>query len=120
MKFSDQIKISQRNLLRAKLRTALTIGAVFIGIFAISLTNGLGSGIRVYVDRQLGNLGAKDVMVVQAKQAFSNPVSGDVIEYDPNRQAEQFNIAFLAITEDFKLDFISRLITGDNGSERVI
>jgi len=95
MKFSDKLKISQRNLFRAKLRTLLTVGAVFIGVFAISLTNGLGSGIREYVDRQLGNLGAKDVMLIQAKQAFSNPVSNDVLEYDPDRQLGQFNISFL-------------------------
>ncbi len=95
MKFADKFKISQRNLFRAKLRTLLTIGAVFIGVFAISLTNGLGSGIREYVDRQLGNLGAKDVIVIQAKQTVANPVSSDVVEYDPNRQVGQFNISFL-------------------------
>lgn len=96
MKFSDQLKISQRNLLRAKLRTLLTIGAVFIGIFAISLTNGLGSGIREYVDRQLGNLGAENVFMVQAKSdGGNNPISTDVTEYNPDRPAGQFSVRFL-------------------------
>jgi len=96
MKFSDKFKISQRNLFRAKLRTFLTIGAVFIGVFAISLTNGLGSGIREYVDRQLGNLGAEDVLLVQAKNTSSNnPVSNDVTEYNPDRPVGQFDVTFL-------------------------
>lgn len=99
MKFKDIIKTSQRNLLRAKLRTLLTMGAVFIGVFAISLTNGLGSGARAYVDRQLGNLGAENILVVQPKQAFANPVSSDVLDYDPNRQAGQFNVVFLGLDD---------------------
>ncbi|MEK9157625.1 MAG: FtsX-like permease family protein, partial [Patescibacteria group bacterium] len=110
MKFSDKFKISQRNLFRAKLRTFLTIGAVFIGIFAISITNGLGSGIRAYVDRQLGNLGAENVFMVQAKSiGGNNPISTDVVEYNPDRPAGQFNVRFLSYDDVAKIQAMANI-----------
>ena len=85
MKFLDKIRISQSNLLRSKLRTLLTIGAVFIGAFTISLTNGVGNGIKSYVDLQLGNVGAENTLLVQVASPQQNPINTDVKEYDPNR-----------------------------------
>ena len=95
MYLKDIIKISQMNLVRAKLRTFLTVGAVFIGVLTISITNGVGNGIRSYVDRQLGNLGVEDTLIVQAKQSQQNPLNNDVVEYDPERKIGNFNLVFL-------------------------
>lgn len=95
MKYIDLLKTSQTNLVRAKLRTALTVGAVFIGVLTISLTNGVGNGVREYVDAQLGNAGAEYTFLVQAKQSQQNPVTNDVAVYDPNRKIGNFNIALL-------------------------
>lgn len=95
MKLVDIIKISQKNLFRAKLRTLLTVGAVFIGALTLSLTNGLGNGVKAYVNDQLGNLGVEDTLIIRVKQTQQNPVSTEVSEYDPNRQLGTFNIALL-------------------------
>ncbi len=95
MRIFDIIRIAQGNLLRSKLRTFLTIVAVFIGTLTLSLTNGVGNGVKVYVNKQLGNLGAEDTLVVQAKQTNQNPVSTDVVKYNPDRQAGTFNIVLL-------------------------
>jgi putative ABC transport system permease protein len=95
MKFLDIVKISQKNLLRAKLRTLLTVGAVFIGALTLSLTNGLGNGVKAYVNDQLGNVGAEGSLIVRVKQTQQNPVSTDVTEYNPDRVVGTFNIAFL-------------------------
>ena len=46
MKFWDLIKIANRNLTRSKLRTFLTVMAVFIGSITLVMTNGLGDGLR--------------------------------------------------------------------------
>jgi putative ABC transport system permease protein len=91
MRVVDIIKISQRNLLRSKLRTFLTIAAVFIGALTLSLTNGLGNGIKAYANTQLGNLGARDTLVIEAKQAQASPVSNDVKKYNPDRQSGTFD-----------------------------
>jgi len=96
MKIRDIIKISQKNLLRAKLRTSLTIAAVFIGALTLSLTNGVGNGIKAYVNTQLGNLGAENTLIVQAKQTQQNPTETDLTEYNPDKQVGTFNIALLS------------------------
>lgn len=67
MKFWDLIKIANRNLLRNKLRTFLTIMAIFIGSFTLVLTNGLGDGLRDYVENQVKNIVAENVVFVQRK-----------------------------------------------------
>jgi putative ABC transport system permease protein len=95
MKFTDKIKLSQTNLWRAKLRTFLTVVAVFIGAFTISMTNGVGNGIRSYVDTQLGNVGVENVLQVQAPQSQFNPVATDVVEYDPNKTTGLFNFVMI-------------------------
>jgi putative ABC transport system permease protein len=99
MSFVDIIRMAQRNLIRSKLRTLLTIVAVFIGALTISLTNGVGNGVRSYVDRQLGNVGVDHTLIVQAKQENFNPAATDVVEYDPNRTTGMFNVALLTTTD---------------------
>jgi putative ABC transport system permease protein len=89
------IKISQTNLSRAKLRTALTIVAVVVGTFTISVTNGVSNGVNAYVNKQLGNVGVNNAFVVQAKSSHPNPLSNTVEEYDPNRRTGNFNAVLL-------------------------
>lgn len=105
MRTRDIIKTAQINLARAKLRTFLTVGAVFIGVLTVSLTTGMGNGINAYVDQELGNIGAEDVLIVQAK-GQTNPISNDVKVYDPNRTSDSFNIVLL---NDRDRDVIARV-----------
>jgi putative ABC transport system permease protein len=67
MKFWDLIKIANRNLFRAKLRTFLTVMAIFIGSFTLTLTNGLGGGLRDYVEKQVKNIEGNNVLFVHKK-----------------------------------------------------
>lgn len=67
MKFIDIIRDANSNLFRSKARTTLTIIAIFIGALTLTITNGIGQGVSKYIDKQLGNLGAEDVIVVQPK-----------------------------------------------------
>jgi len=73
MKLIDIIRDANNNLFRSKARTILTIIAIFIGAMTLTITNGIGEGVSKYIDKQLGNLGAEDVIVVQPKMedAFS-------------------------------------------------
>lgn len=70
-------------MLRSKLRSFLTIIAIFIGAFTLSLTNGIGAGISTYIDKQLGNLGAEDVLFVQPK--MDNTANDGPTLYNPER-----------------------------------
>ena len=46
MKTWDLIRAANRNLFRNKLRTFLTVIAIFVGSFTLTMTNGLGDGMR--------------------------------------------------------------------------
>lgn len=80
MKFIDILRDANSNLLRSKARTALTVIAIFIGAMTLTITNGIGSGVSSYIDQQLGNLGAEDVLVVQPK--MEDPFGTGPREYD--------------------------------------
>ena len=71
MKLIDILQTANSNMFRSKLRTFLTIIAIFIGAFTLTLTNGIGAGVASYIDEQLGNIGAKDMLIIQPKN--SNP-----------------------------------------------
>jgi putative ABC transport system permease protein len=87
MRLIDILATASANMFRSKLRTFLTIIAIFIGALTLTLTNGIGAGISTYIDKQLGNLGASDVLIVQATDANANNISGDAPKaYDPNRK----------------------------------
>jgi putative ABC transport system permease protein len=76
MKYSDIIRTANANLRKSKLRTILTISAVFIGSLTLMLTSGVGAGLTAYVQEQVDAAGAKDAIIVTAKSENQNPVSG--------------------------------------------
>ncbi|HYH75230.1 MAG TPA: ABC transporter permease, partial [Candidatus Saccharimonadales bacterium] len=94
MKYRDIIATANGNLRRSKLRTFLTVSAVFMGAFTLMLTTGIGAGLKVYVAEQVGAMGAKDMLLMSASQEDAENPFGDnkPKEYDPN--AEQATSAF--------------------------
>lgn len=83
MKTREIIRTANGNLLRSKVRTGLTIVAIFIGAFTLSLTSALGAGVSSYIDSQLGNLGQEDTLIVTPKTDQGAP--GEPRKYDPNQ-----------------------------------
>jgi len=67
MKFWDLVKIANRNLFRAKLRTFLTVSAIFVGSLTLVMTNGLGDGLKDYIEKQVKNIEGNNVLAVQRK-----------------------------------------------------
>src|SRR5690554_1306630 len=89
MKFTEVIRTAVGNAFRSKLRTTLTVLAIFVGAFTLTLTNGVGTGITNYIDSQVSSFGASDVMTISQNSlteggAFG-PTGGDPVEYDPDR-----------------------------------
>ena len=103
MRLIDIISTASSNMFRAKLRTSLTVIAIFIGAFTLTLTNGLGSGISNYINKQLGDLGAKDILIIQPHDNNSSASSSQPETYDPNRKttniASQGNRSVLVLTD---------------------
>ena len=64
MRAVDIVATAIGNSFRSRLRTTLTVIAIFIGAFTLTLTNGLGAGVNNYIDSQVASIGAPDVMNV--------------------------------------------------------
>ena len=58
MKAVDLIGTAIANTFRSRTRTLLTILAIFVGAFTLTLTNGLGTGINAYIDDTVDGVGA--------------------------------------------------------------
>lgn len=101
MKFLDLVATANRNLLRSKLRTLLTILAIFVGGFTLTLTTALNTGANGYLNRQLGNVSVPGVFEVLPKTDINPFQSSGVQEYDPNKKQSSLADAFAAsMTQD--------------------
>lgn len=86
MKVLDTIISANRNLLRSKLRTSLTILAIFIGGFTLSLTTALNTGANQYLQRQLGNVAVPGIFQVTPKTNFNFIGGNGPQEYNPDKR----------------------------------
>ena len=87
MRTGDVIASAISNTFRSKTRTILTILAIFIGAFTLTITTGLGTGINRYIDETVAEIGADDVMTVThapAQDAGDGPQ-----EYVPDQVTQQ-------------------------------
>lgn len=87
MRIPDLIGSAVANTFRSKTRTALTVVAIFVGGFTLTLTSGMGTGINAYIDDTVTGIGASDVMTVtkagESGAAAFGADSGPT-EYDPD------------------------------------
>jgi putative ABC transport system permease protein len=91
MKTGDLIASAVANTFRSKTRMILTILAIFVGAFTLTLTSGLGTGINAYIDDTVSGVGASDAMTV-TKNADGDALlpgqpSDGPREYDPDAVA---------------------------------
>lgn len=88
MRTSDLIGSAVANTFRSKTRTLLTILAIFVGAFTLTLTSGLGTGINNYIDDTVSGVGASDAMTVTQTDENASGVPGqgstEPREYDPD------------------------------------
>jgi len=86
MRTKDLVATAVSNTFRSKLRTTLTVLAIFVGAFTLTLTNAVGAGVSQYVDAQVGSLGSPDVFIIT--QASDATTAGDSpVEYDASSSA---------------------------------
>ncbi len=86
MRAADLVGSAVANNFRAKTRTILTILAIFVGAFTLTLTNGLGTGINAYIDDTVTAVGASDVMTVTKPVESGGAAAAEddgPAEYDP-------------------------------------
>lgn len=90
MKTWDLIRTANRNLFRNKLRTFLTVMAIFVGSFTLTMTNGLGDGMRDYVESQVKNIEGERAIIVRKKveRPAGGPRAGAPQEYKESSGGE--------------------------------
>ncbi|MBW9110382.1 ABC transporter permease [Microbacterium ureisolvens] len=103
MKISDLIGSAVSNTFRSKTRTILTILAIFVGAFTLTLTSGLGTGINAYIDDTVSGVGASDAMSVtradESAAGLPGASSGEPREYDPDAMSSGVpGISVVALT----------------------
>ncbi|CAN5117200.1 ABC transporter permease [soil metagenome] len=105
MRAIDIVATAIGNSFRSRLRTTLTVIAIFIGAFTLTITNGLGTGINAYIDDQVASIGAPDVMTI-TKPVKAAAASDGPKAYDPQGATEvssgtgQPGATVLALTDD--------------------
>ncbi|MBE1515650.1 ABC transporter permease [Nesterenkonia halotolerans] len=87
MRSVDVARTALGNTFRSKLRTALTVVAIVIGAFTLTLTSGLGAGVNKYVDNVVAGFGdSSQLFVLNAGASDAEPTEGPA-EYDPEAAA---------------------------------
>jgi putative ABC transport system permease protein len=107
MKISDILKSASSNLMRNKGRTILTIVAIFIGAFTISLTTGVNIGVNDYIDKQVGSVGGENQLMIQPKVSASTGEDGAPQKYDENQKTSTMQQYEMLDTKD--LDKIKKI-----------
>ncbi len=88
MSFLETISTAISNTFRNRLRAVLTILAIFVGAFTLTITNGIGTGVSNYISTQVSSMGADDVMFISMASLSEGPFPGageGPVEYDPDR-----------------------------------
>ena len=83
MKTLDLVSTAVANTFRSKTRTILTVLAIFVGAFTLTITNGLGTGINAFIDSTVSAMGASDALTV-TKTSTDATASTAPQKYDPD------------------------------------
>ncbi|MEV7766896.1 FtsX-like permease family protein [Microbacterium sp. NPDC086615] len=84
MRTVDLVSTAIANTFRSKTRTILTVLAIFVGAFTLTITNGLGTGINAFIDSTVASMGASDVLTVTKT---TTATSTGPQKYDPDAVA---------------------------------
>lgn len=85
MRLGDIFGSAVQNTFRSKLRTSLTVIAIFIGAFTLTITSAIGAGISSYIDSQLGAIGAEGVLSVTSAPDADALAEDGPTPYDPEK-----------------------------------
>ncbi len=84
MKGIDVVGTAIRSTFRSKLRTTLTVIAIFIGAFTLTITSAIGTGVSNYITTQVTSIGADNVMTVTKATAATSSTGSGPQKYNPS------------------------------------
>lgn len=83
---------ANRNLFRNKLRTLLTVLAIFVGAFTLTITNAVGDAMKDYIEKQVKNYEGNSVLFVRKKPEEKGESSKGPQEYKEENLDEKAEI----------------------------
>ncbi len=91
MNFIDILKSANANLWRNKLRSFLTILAIFVGSFSIISVTAIHTGVNDFIDKQVESIGGDGYIEIASTAAYDTLVSmmggGGITEYNTETNA---------------------------------
>ncbi|NQX13242.1 ABC transporter permease [Microbacteriaceae bacterium VKM Ac-2855] len=81
MRAVDIVRSAVANTFRSRLRTTLTVLAIFIGAFTLTITSAIGAGVSNYIDTQVAAVGESGMITV-TKASTATSTDGGPAEYD--------------------------------------
>jgi putative ABC transport system permease protein len=84
VRFTDLVSSAIAATWRSKLRTVLTVLAIFIGAFTLTITSAIGTGISSYISTQVASLGAGNILTVTKTAAAPSSTGSGPAKYDPS------------------------------------
>lgn len=82
MRLIDIVRSAVANTFRSKIRTGLTVVAIVIGAFTLTLTTAIGAGVNAYIDRQVASIGGERLLTVTIAPEVASANDGPK-PYDP-------------------------------------
>ncbi|MBR3323419.1 ABC transporter permease [Candidatus Saccharibacteria bacterium] len=96
MKFTDILKSANVNLFRNKMRSFLTILAIFVGSFAIISVNAIHTGVNDFIDQQVESIGGDNYIEIAPTAAYDQLASmmgtGEITKYNANKSSSDATI----------------------------
>lgn len=93
MKTSDIIISANKNLLKNKLRSFLTILAIFVGSFTIIMNSAISAGVNSFIDKQIESIGGDGYLEMMPTEMLETAMSmldtKNVQEYSEDKDANQ-------------------------------
>jgi len=92
MRIIDILKSALANLMRNKTRTILTMIAILIGTFTISLVGGLNVGVNTFMDEMLESAGGEDTLIIFPEAMNGFGMGSEPALYNPEAPAEGMDL----------------------------
>lgn len=102
MRFFEILRAANHNLFRNKVRTFLTILAIFVGSFTIILNVAINAGVNSFIDEQTTALGGDDFIMLMSKDSEAMMSEQMSASTGPREFSEKTNILGVLSDQDIE------------------
>lgn len=123
MRLFDLIRTANHNLFRNKLRTFLTILAIFVGSLTIILNAAINTGVNDFIDEQTESIGGEDYLVITAAGTMNSMMSGSAMgmgSSEPAKYEENGTIEALDKDDIAKIKELDGIIADSVQENRLV